>query len=606
MQDIHNNGKVCDIQMTNDNGKVFTAGAYVRLSKKRLLEYQNNLRQNEDIAYSDSIVNQKLLINDYIKRRCSEIALYKFYIDDGFSGLDFERPAFNSMMEDIRKGLIDLVIVKDTSRLGREFILTNNIIQRILPSLNVRYISILDDYDSFNGNTNEEMLMFKSLSNDFYTRDISRKVKGSFTCKMASGQYIGSFAPYGYNKKEHDKNSLVIDDEVAPVVRKIFEMYLAGMGKQTIAQYLTSEGIPTPYDYKMSKGFFTKKRDTDNNFWSSATIRNILKSRVYIGDLVQHKSCSNFRLRKRVAVSPDSYVISESTHEPIIDIETFTKVQEVIKQRARILTKSSKGEISMYAGKLFCGDCSRALSRSTSGDKTYFRCSTYKHYGKKYCTTHCIRLDILNNVILQAIKFKIQNVLQEKERVDITHVRKSKLSDRQISIREDISKLEIQLPTLLNRRKVSFMSFADGVITQEQFSEFNNSITKEIESTQNTLMELKAELTNDGKLLKNFDTWYNSYIKYKDITEINRNIIVDLINRIDVYNSEEGLKINVCFKFVNPINYGHKDNVDTVGLYNKIIVLISESPINDKANNNNMGELEINNYPSLNNESSTY
>lgn len=581
--------------MNRDNKKEFIAAAYVRLSKKRLLEYKNLLQENEVGACSDSINNQKLLISEFINQKSDNIKLYKFYVDDGFTGLNFERPAFTRMMEDIRNGIVNLVIVKDTSRLGREFILTNNLTQRTFPSLGVRYISVLDDYDSFKDTTREDMLIFKSLYNESYAKDISNKVKGSFSCKIAAGQFIGAFAPYGYLKDKNNKNALVIDEEVAPIVRKIFDMYISGSGKQTIARYLTSKGIPTPHIHKENIGLNYKNSiNINNNLWSYSTINTILKNRVYCGDLVQHKTVSNFRLRKRTQVSPDSYIISKSTHTAIIDTETFEIVQELLQKRARNMCTSPTGEVSIYAGKIFCGDCGKSLTRTRCGSKdvdkkVYYRCSTYKYQGVRYCSIHSIRLDVLTDIVLNVIKAKVHNVLQEKENNSVSHIMKSHLSDRQKNIKKDISKLESHISTLLNRQKKLFMLFLDCGISKEQFTDCNNSISNKITSTQDMISKLKSCLADEKKILIDLDLWYNHYIKYINITTLNRNVINDLISRIDVYDTEHGLKINICFRFANPLAYKDNDNSNdvkisksvfskdsTCNIYDNITILSSE------------------------------
>lgn len=273
--------------------QIYIADAYYRLS-----------RDDGDKIESDSIVNQKALVKEFLKVN-PDIQIHEEKVDDGYTGVNFKRPAFISMMEDIKAGKVNCVIVKDLSRFGRNYIESGRYIEKIFPYLGVRFISITDNIDSISSldSTNELMIPFKNLMNDAYCRDISIKVRSHLDIKRKNGQFIGSFAPYGYIKSPENKNQLIVDEQTANVVRRIFDWKLEGMSGGRIADKLNELGVPTPYQYKQMNGekFYCGYQKHTEMRWSAATVNHILRNEVYTGVLIQGKTYSpNYKVRKRM------------------------------------------------------------------------------------------------------------------------------------------------------------------------------------------------------------------------------------------------------------------------------------------------------------------
>lgn len=325
---------------------VYTADAYFRLS-----------REDGDKAESDSIVNQKALVREFLKAH-PEIQVYKEQVDDGYTGVSFERPAFQEMLEDIRAGRVNCVIVKDLSRFGRNYIEAGRYIEKIFPYLGVRFIAINDNIDTATEmSASDEMLIpFKNLINDAYCRDISVKVRSHLDVKRESGQYISPFAPYGYKKSPENKNQLVVDEKAAAIVRQIFKWKIEGMSAARIADKLNGLGIPTPMDYKRMNGenyqcCFRKKEDSK---WTANSVRRILCNEVYTGVLVQGKTFSpSYKIRKRIPKEEKDWIRCENCHEAIISAEEFGQVKRSYQQDTRVAPR--REALYTFSGIAKCG-----------------------------------------------------------------------------------------------------------------------------------------------------------------------------------------------------------------------------------------------------------
>ena len=290
--------------------KIYSVGLYIRLSRE----------DDDKTEMSESITNQKSLLLQYVKE--NNLRVYDIYIDDGYSGTNFDRPDFNRLLNDIELGKINMVITKDMSRLGRDYIGTGNLIEKYFPEHNVRYIAVTDNIDTFLDSSNNDIAPFKAIMNDMYAKDISKKIKSSLKAKMKEGKWVGGRCPFGYNQDKNDKNHLVINKEQADIVKRIFNMCLEGLSFYKIAKKLTNEKVKTPAEYYN----FEWKSHYNLRYgeWHSKTIRDILTNRMYIGDLVQNKrSKVNYKVKKIVKNNTNDYIIVENTHEAIIDREIF-------------------------------------------------------------------------------------------------------------------------------------------------------------------------------------------------------------------------------------------------------------------------------------------
>ena len=325
--------------MSKQISKIYHAAIYVRLSK------EDGDVSTSAKAESNSISNQKDFIRNFLADK-KDIRIVKEYVDDGYSGSNFDRPSFQTMMEDIKRGVIDCVVVKDLSRFGREYIDSGRYIERLFPALGVRFIAINDNYDSVTGKSqgDEIIIPFKNLINDAYCRDISIKIRSHLDVKRKNGEYIGAFVPYGYEKSDDDKHKLVIDIYAAGIVKEIFRLKLHGMSQDAIATQLNNEGVLAPMEYKQStgSGYQTGFLQNEKSVWSSVTVRRILENEIYIGNLVQGKRTTPNHKVKQEVVKPESdWIRIEKNHEPIISDRDFEIVQRLLGMDTRISLTSS-------------------------------------------------------------------------------------------------------------------------------------------------------------------------------------------------------------------------------------------------------------------------
>ena len=369
----------------------YKTAAYIRISKEQY-----------DKKESNSITNQKLIINNYIE--CNkDLKLVDFYVDDGHTGTDFNRAGFKRLLQDIKSKKINTIIVKDLSRFGRNYIEVGNYLENIFCVLNVRFISILDNIDTLKDELSE-VISIKNIINDYYSKDISNKVKSVLKSKKENGNFIGKSAPYGYLKDPNNKYKFIIDEESSKVVTKIFDMFLSGSKITDIVKYLNKKNILPPGLYKIKNNISNYKRTDDMNNWTTATVNRILKNRVYTGDLIQNKTSRiNYRIHKIKNIDENEWIITYNHHEPIIDKEKFDKVQKILERK-----KGYYRSNDIFAGYLKCADCGNSMTLRKAKDKEYYYCTSYVRNGK--CTNHSIRKDKLYDIVLDTIRIKYKDI----------------------------------------------------------------------------------------------------------------------------------------------------------------------------------------------------
>ena len=365
--------------MYQNINKIYHAAIYVRLSKE-----DGDISSSAKLE-SNSISNQKALILDFLKDK-KDIEVVSVRVDDGYSGSNFDRPAFQAMLEDIRRGIVDCVVVKDLSRFGREYIDSGKYIERLFPALGVRFIAINDNYDSLKGKNqaDEIIIPFKNLINDAYCRDISIKIRSQLDVKRRNGKFIGSFASYGYKKDTANKNKLIIDEYPAEIVKTIFNMKLEGYSANRIADRLNELEVLTPMEYKRACGFHYNSgyNISRNPVWNASSVTSILTNEVYTGTCVQGKNRKiNYKVKVCRPIAPDEWIRVANTHEAIIPRAVYDRVQELL----TLDTRTSPGEerVNVFSGLIRCGDCGQNLiKRSTvkNGKKYYYyHCTTYNN-----------------------------------------------------------------------------------------------------------------------------------------------------------------------------------------------------------------------------------
>ena len=379
--------------------KLFNAGAYLRLSKE---EYNNEKESN-------SITNQRQIIDNYLKEH-KEYKLADYYIDDGYSGTNFDRPEFQRMLEDIKNKKIDVIIIKDLSRLGRNYIETGNFVEVVFPTMGVTVISVDEDYEIDSSDYyGSDYLPLKNLFNDMYAKDISKKVRSALIVKKHNGEFVGKLAPYGYIKDPKDKYKFLIDKNVSHIIKKIFDMILDGKSRREVADFLNQNDILTPSEYLNIK---TNKDVTVMKKWNSEMVNSILRNENYTGTLFQGKKRKlNYRVNKKINIDKDNWIVTKNHHEAIISKEKFDKVQDILNNYATRTNRT--GNFEILSGFIRCNDCKEQMILKSGKNKKYYYCT---NYFKKKCTSHSIEKTKLEEMILEELKIDeiTRNYLYEK------------------------------------------------------------------------------------------------------------------------------------------------------------------------------------------------
>ena len=525
--------------------KIYHAAIYVRLSK------EDGDVAGASKAESNSISNQKELIRNFLKDK-EDIVVVSERVDDGYSGSSFERPGFQQMLEDIRKGVVDCVVVKDLSRFGREYIDSGRYIERLFPAMGVRFIAVNDHYDSLRGDGqgDEILVPFKNLINDAYCRDISVKIRSHLEVKRRNGEFIGAFAPYGYQKDGEDRHRLVVDAYAAGVVRDIFRMKLHGMSQDAIAGKLNRDGILSPMEYKNSRGinFRTAFRVKAASGWSPVAVRRILENEVYIGNLVQgRQSTPNHKVKKSIRKDKGDWVRVEKNHEPVVSERDFAVVQKLLGMDTR--TAPDREGVYLLSGIAVCGDCGAPMVRkvsSVNGKRyCYYICSGHKAGGS--CGPHRIPVQALEDAVFVLLKRHIGCILDLERVLEYAGT---------VPFRDlDVRKLEERREKLLGEaercrelRMMLYEDMKDGVITKEDYVELHAAYEARGKEAQEAAgkaeREIRAVLEGDEDKYR----WISYFKEYRDIGELTRNVVVALISEVRVYDREN---IEVVFDFAD-------------------------------------------------------
>lgn len=508
-----------------------STGIYIRLS-----------REDDDKNYeSESIVNQRSLLLQYARE--NNLNIYDIYIDDGYSGTNFDRPGFKKLISDIENKKINMVITKDMSRLGRDYIGTGELVEKYFPEHNVRYIAVTDNIDTFLDNSNNDIAPFKAIMNDFYAKDISKKIRSSLKAKMKEGKYIGGRAPFGYRKDPKDKNHLIINPEQSIIVKRIFEMCLSGKSPFKISKQLTIEHIKTPaeyYDFNWNNNCYLHY-----GVWHSKTIRDILTNRTYTGDLVQNKRNKvNYKIKKITKNNLKDYIVVENTHEPIIDKNIFYEVQ---KRLPKNVGRNEKKEYYLLDGLLYCGDCGHRISvtpRRKKDNRCYTICNYYRTYiNDKVCTTHSNNYDILEKIILETLKKCCLNYIDKKYIKD--KVIYSLDDNNEIIIKKEIDNLIKEIKQINSNLDTIYIDKLNKNINNEQFERIKNRLELDLDNKQKKYNEL-INLLNDKSNDENKNISINRYVdKFLSMNLLTRELIVNLIERIEIFEDKR-INIKLC------------------------------------------------------------
>lgn len=475
---------------------VYKTAVYARLSTEDLDE--------------DTLDNQIYLLKSFVGEK-TDMVLVDIYADNGFSGTNFERPEFTRLMNDVKTGKVNCIVVKDLSRLGRNYIETGNLIENVFPFLNVRFIAVTDNFDTNEGGGVENMVAsFKNLVNDVYAKDISRKIITAFRTKQKNGEYIGLVAPYGYLKSAENKNKFVIDEKTAPAVKKIFELYAGGYGLDRIARIMNESDYDCPRKYRYSIGI-TKSDRYKNSKWGRTTINTILTNRAYIGDMVQGKVkqelCNNIVMHY---TNKDDWIVVEGTHEAIIERNLFFEVQDILEKKKTeqaVRRKKSKSreykEENLLKGRIKCGCCGKSMNlaqnvRGNSISRSYY-CSGYKELREAVCTNkNRINKSSVESKVLESIKKCIFNNIDESSlSLQIADKNTQDIKKRMVQIERAIRQTNSKIADL-------YKDVSDGLIDENDYllmkTKFLND-KKQLEREEKLLSDnMKKNSDSAGKL----------------------------------------------------------------------------------------------------------
>lgn len=516
----------------------YKACIYARLSK-----------DDGDKPESDSIGNQKALIRDFLKNH-PEIQVVSEKVDDGYSGVNFERPGFKEMMEDIRAGRVDCVIVKDLSRFGRNYIEAGNYIERVFPFIGVRFIAINDSYDSIDRNQSDSLIIpFKNLINDAYCKDISVKIRTQLDIKRKKGEFIGAFAVYGYLKDPEDHNKLIVDTFASEVVRAIFRWKLEGLSQGDIAERLNAQGILCPMEYKLSLGMKvqTNFRANRKAVWSWSSVSRILTNEIYTGVLIQGKvSTPNYKVKKFMERDKSEWIRVEQSHEAIIDADTFQVMQELLKKDIR--RGPDRGKVYPLSGFLVCDDCGQSMVRKSavSRGKKYFYYVCSGHKAKNDCAPHSIREEELFDSVLAAMQGHISVVVDLKRMMETL---RSLPEEQRNVVNYDVQIVKLREEVERNQsfKMKLYDNLQDGLINQDEYFLFKKTYADRITEAEKAIRRLEQERDDTVSRNVSEQTWTEVFLKYKNLTEIDRKAVVDMVDEIRVC---EDRRIVVKFRYM--------------------------------------------------------
>lgn len=553
--------------------KIYYAAIYLRLSK------EDGDTSSGEKKESNSIANQRKLIEDYLNKH-PEITLVQEFCDDGYTGANFDRPDFQRMMEQVKQRKINCIIVKDLSRFGRDYIDSGKYIEKIFPSLGIRFIAINDNYDSAQSQQagNEIILPFKNLINDSYSRDISIKIRSNLDIKRRNGEFVGSHVVYGYRRSEEDKNKLVIDQTVAPIIQSIFAMKLDGFSPAQIADKLNNDGVPSPYEYKRLSGSkyqsgFKKQIQTE---WGAKAIYRILKNEMYTGTLVQGKTTSpNHKVKSRTTKDESDWMRTENAHDAIIPPALFDTVQRIMLEDTR--SPSGDDSVHLFSGKVFCADCQNTMvrkrTRSAGKEYVYFVCNTNKT-DKKSCNSHSIKEQVVCEAALAVIQAQVALALdleaalsqlngiswerREMERINAKIVRQEEIIEHNKQMKAHL-----------------YEDFKSEMITREEYDIFKAEFDKGIQEAKDAIARLVGNKNQISSGLTEQQSWLAQFREYENIQELNRRVVVHFIDRIEITDDKQvHVFLNNADQFQAIIEFLEEEKAKTSA--KKVISLIRE------------------------------
>lgn len=508
----------------------YRVALYIRLSK-----------EDESEGPSESVTNQRSLLNDFVQKH--RLSVYDTYIDDGWSGTSFERPDFQRMIGDIEAKKVNMVITKDLSRLGRDYIMTGHYMERYFPEKRVRYISLLDGIDTGVESSANDITPFRAIMNDMYAKDISKKIKSVKRDKQRKGQFIGGKPMFGYKMHPTEKNRIVVDEEAAQIVRRIFTMALEGISCRKIAARLNEDKVPTPATYA---GLSVGNPGPYTGLWSSERISEMLQNETYIGNMVQGRTMRiSYKSKKCLRQAKENWVVVENTHEPLIDAEAFQKVQMLVNSRKH--TKSRTYDF-LLRGLICCRECGYPMAvinrKNAAGeDRLFLICRTYQRFTKAgVCTCHSIKEKTVTDAVLDKVREVCAAYLQPEAFLPEA-IAAVETADHKNAQEQEIQELHSKIDSLTANLDKMYMDKLSGLLAEDDFQRIYLKVKADRAQLETRLKALERDRENPAS---KGDRARELVQRFIDSAVTNRELLFSLIERVEI---DENKRIYIKFRF---------------------------------------------------------
>ena len=536
--------------------KTYNVGIYCRLSN-------DDERDGESV----SIENQKLLLQSYVRQMgWNEIDVY---IDDGYTGTNFNRPGVQRLIEDAKAKRINLILVKDLSRFGRNYIEIGQYTDYLFPYIGCRFVALNNGVDTESNNGSTDVMCFLNLFNEFYSRDTSKKVKAVKRACAENGKFMGTYPAYGYKRDNEDKHHLVIDEDTAPIVRRIFSMRATGMGFTGIAAQLNEEGIPSPgMLYYQRRGKADPRRV--NHKWAGETVKHLIRNEVYIGNMVQGKTGTvSYKNKKLISKPEDEWIRVEGTHEPIISLDVWDTVQGIDQKRVR-KNAASDGIRSVFTGLVYCAECGFKMRNHTEkftykdgspGRYSSFICGNYARSGKSACTIHTIYENVLEQIVLEDIREKARFAAHDPEMLaqHILRLKDKEAQSHRTSCEQELKAVKTRLDELERLMQSLYEDKYSGTVPQSVFQTLMRKYETERAEKAAALPELELKLKAHMENRQDAGRWTEIIRQYTEITKLDESMLFALVDRIEVGEAQKvrGVRIRdvkVYYRYVGNVD----------------------------------------------------
>lgn len=529
--------------------KIYQCALYTRISV-----------ETERKREADTIGNQLQLLKDYVSEH-EDLTIADIYCDDDISGVDFIRPEFSRMMNDLRDGRINCIIVKDLSRLGRNYLESGEYIELVFPFFQCRFIAITDRFDTKYQQV-DFSIQLKNLANEMYAKDISKKIRSVKRNFQEQGKFTGGRAPYGYRIDPDDKHHLIIDEETAPVVKELFELVASGYTVRGAAVTMNERGIPSPGRLLYDRGLTTKDKYKQSQ-WYMPTVKRILSDEIYLGWMVTGKYRSTYITTGKKGtekVPRNEWIVTKGTHEPIITEELFDKVQAYLtqtrEQHAMSARYNTKGNLNNhFRSRLYCGECGRAMSFRQKKNKHdqcegWFICPMHEHYNSSYCVKKAVKKEDLESIVLKLIRAQIQ-LYSDSQKICLSLSRSSRASTKYKIYCDHIRATKKQIERFMGMKAGLYEDFRNGTISQEDYLSMGQEYAQKADELRIFLAELERESKKHSPMYSTSGTWAELVEKYQQAEELTEEMVAAFIDRITLFNNGH---IEVSFNFKDELD----------------------------------------------------